>query len=102
MLHQVENQRRVSSVACVLERVAEQRRLSLSGVFTPPQGQDRRLSTLLSHGPGYNPGTKQVCPYKKEKELQISCGPILAPWRVLPGQNSLKWKILLYVYVILL
>ncbi len=56
MLHQVENQRRVSSVACVLERVAEQRRLSVSGVFTPPQGRDRRLSTLLSHGTGYYPG----------------------------------------------
>jgi hypothetical protein len=71
MLHQVENQRRVSSVACVLERVAEQRRLSVSGVFTPTQGQDRRLSTLLSHGTGYYPGINKFA-HAKEKEVQFS------------------------------
>jgi hypothetical protein len=72
MLHQVENQRRVSSVACgVLQRVAEQRRLSVSGVFTPPQGRDRRLSTLLSHGTGYYPGINKFA-HAKEKEVQFS------------------------------
>jgi len=96
MLHQVENQRRVSSVACVLERVAEQRRLSVSGVFTPTQGRDRRLSTLLSHGTGYYPGINKFA-HAKEKEVQFS-----VRLRFLTGQNSFKWKIRLYVYVILL
>ncbi len=94
MLHQVENQRRVSSVACLLERVAEQRRLSVSGVFTPPQGRDRRLSTLLSHGTGYYPGINKFSHERKGNTILGSRSDI-GSLRFFPGQNSFKWKVLL-------